>query len=290
LLQDYLIKLLANTQTRYLTLLIFLSLLAYQSSILFWSLYPISSGADLVSQNPLITARQPIAQPTSYRQQADLINQGFLFGKAAVVSVKPVQSTLAPETQLNYKLRGIYFSNIAEQSNAIVEIKVNDSQLYRIDDALADNIIVAAIEKDHILINRYGKFERLNLEKPDDIGPRQGMNSSSINSLSSVANTNLLRNYRQTFASNPLALAQRFQSIPVQQNGKNIGFKLKALRGERLLDELNFQDSDIFTKINGIGLDKPFQALEALKSLTTANSVAVTILRNGREQTLDFSL
>ena len=290
MLQDYLIKLLANTQTRYLTLLIFLSLLAYQSSILFWSLYPISSGADLVSQNPLITARQPIAQPTSYLQQADLINQGFLFGKAAVVSVKPVQSTLAPETQLNYKLRGIYFSNIAEQSNAIVETKVNDSQLYRIDDALADNIIVAAIEKDHILINRYGKFERLNLEKPDDIGPRQGMNSSSINSLSSVANTNLLRNYRQTFASNPLALAQRFQSIPVQQNGKNIGFKLKALRGERLLDELNFQDSDIFTKINGIGLDKPFQALEALKSLTTANSVAVTILRNGREQTLDFSL
>ncbi len=267
-----------------------MSLLAYQSSILFWSLYPISSGADLVSQNPLITARQPIAQPTSYLQQADLINQGFLFGKAAVVSVKPVQSTLAPETQLNYKLRGIYFSNIAEQSNAIVEIKVNDSQLYRIDDALADNIIVAAIEKDHILINRYGKFERLNLEKPDDIGPRQGTNSSSINSLSSVANTNLLRNYRQTFASNPLALAQRFQSIPVQQNGKNIGFKLKALRGERLLDELNFQDSDIFTKINGIGLDKPFQALEALKSLTTANSVAVTILRNGREQTLDFSL
>ena len=290
MLQDYLIKLLANTQTRYLTLLIFLSLLAYQSSILFWSLYPISSGADLVSQNQLITARQPIAQPTSYLQQADLINQGFLFGKAAVVSVKPVQSTLAPETQLNYKLRGIYFSNIAEQSNAIVETKVNVSQLYRIDDALADNIIVAAIEKDHILINRYGKFERLNLEKPDDIGTRQGANSSSINSLSSVANTNLLRNYRQTFASNPLALAQRFQSIPVQQNGKNIGFKLKALRGERLLDELNFQDSDIFTKINGIGLDKPFQALEALKSLTTANSVAVTILRNGREQTLDFSL
>ena len=290
MLQDYLIKLLANTQTRYLTLLILLSLLAYQSSILFWSLYPISSGADLASQNPLITARQPIAEPTSYRQQADLINLGFLFGEAAVVRVKPVQSTLAPETQLKYKLRGIYFSSIAEQSNAIVEIKVNDSQLYRIDDALTDNIVVAAIEKEHILINRYGKLERLNLEKPDDIGTRQGTNSSSINSLSSVANTNLLRNYRQTFASNPLALAQRFQSIPVQQNGKNIGFKLKALRGERLLDELNFQDSDIFTKINGIGLDKPFQALEALKSLTTANSVAVTILRNGREQTLDFSL
>jgi type II secretion system protein C len=167
---------------------------------------------------------------------------------------------------------------------------VNDSQLYRINDALADNIVVAAIEKEHILINRYGKLERLNLEKPADIVTRQGMNARAINNAASIANSNLLRNYRQTYASNPLALAQRFQSIPVQQNGKNIGFKLKALRGENLLDKLSFQDSDVFTRINGIGLDKPFQALEALRSLTTANSVSVTILRNGREQTFDFSL
>jgi type II secretion system protein C len=290
LLQDYLGKLLANAQTRHVMLLIALSLSAYQSSILFWSLYPVSSGGDLASQNHVITARQSIIQPPSYLQQADLIKLGFLFGKAAVVSVKPVESSLAPETQLKYKLRGIYFSNLAEQSTAIVEITVNDSQLYRINDALADNIVVAAIEKEHILINRYGKLERLNLEKPADIVTRQGMNARAINNAASIANSNLLRNYRQTYASNPLALAQRFQSIPVQQNGKNIGFKLKALRGENLLDKLSFQDSDVFTRINGIGLDKPFQALEALRSLTTANSVSVTILRNGREQTFDFSL
>jgi general secretion pathway protein C len=243
-----------------------------------------------MSQNQVKTASQPIIQPPSYIQQADLIKQGFLFGKAAVVRVKTVESTLAPETQLKYKLRGIYFSDIAERSTAIVEIKVNESYLYRIDDSLADNIVVAAIEKEHILINRYGKLERLNLVKPEVFGTKQGGNARASNSLSSIANSNLLRNYRQTYASNPLALAQRFQSIPVQQNGKNIGFKLRALRGENLLDKLNFQDSDIFTKINGIGLDKPFQALEALKSLTTADSVTVTILRNGREQTLDFSL
>lgn len=270
--------------------MILLMVLAYQLSILFWNLYPVSSNSLLASQHHMITAAQSNTQQPSYLQQSELIKQVFLFGKAEEVRVKPAESEIAPETQLKYKLRGIYFSNIAEKSTSIVEIKVNDSQLYRVDDALADNIVVAAIEREHILINRYGKLERLNLEKPAAIGTQQNTNARVSNSASSVANSNLLRTYRQTYASNPLALAQRFQSIPVQQNGKNIGFKLKALRGENLLGKLDFQDSDIFTKINGIGLDKPFQALEALKSLTTAKSVTVTILRNGREQTLDFSL
>jgi type II secretion system protein C len=290
LLQDHLIKLLANTQARYLALLILLPVLAYQFSILFWSLYPESSNSLFVAHSQMNIAKQSIIQQPSYLQKADLVKQGFLFGKAEIDRVKPVESELAPETRLKYKLRGIYFSGVAEKSTAIVEIKVNDSQLYRIDDTLADNIVVAAIERDHILINRYGKLERLNLEKPLAIGTQQGLNKRASNSTASVASSHLLRNYRQTYASNPLALAQRFQSIPVQQNGQNIGFKLKALKGENLLDKLDFQDSDIFTKINGIGLDKPFQALEALKSLTTADSVTVTILRNGREQTLDFNL
>jgi type II secretion system protein C len=290
LFQDFLIKLLVNTQTRYLIVLILLSLLAYQCSILFWSLYPVSSSGFFAHQTQVISGSQSTIQAPSYLQKAGLIKQGFLFGKPAADNVKLVESALAPETQLKYKLRGIYFSEITEKSNAIVEVEVNNSQLYRINDTLADNVVVAAIEKEHILINRYGKIERLNLEKPAILDSQQLANARAVNSITAEASRNLLRNYRQTYVSNPMALAQRFQSIPVQQNGKNIGFKLKGLKGESLLGKLNFQDSDIFTKINGIGLDKPFQALDALKSLTTADNVTVTILRNGREQTLDFSL
>ena len=87
-----------------------------------------------------------------------------------------------------------------------------------------------------------------------------------------------------------MALAKRFQAIPVQENGKNIGYKLKALRGERLLKNLDLQPNDVFVAINGIGLDKPFQALDALKSLTTANSVSVTVMRNGNRESFDFNL
>ena len=99
-----------------------------------------------------------------------------------------------------------------------------------------------------------------------------------------------MQSYKRRYVSNPLALAKRFQAIPVQENGRNVGFRLRALRGESLLKKLDFNENDVFTKINGISLDKPFQALDALKSLTTAKSVSVTILRNGNEQTMEFNL
>jgi len=148
---------------------------------------------------------------------------------------------------------------------------------------------VSDIFRDHILIDRYGKIERLNLQKPSVSKVASNRASSGIQT-SSVATTRLLQNYKKRYVSNPLALAKRFQAIPVQETGRNIGFRLTALRGESLLKKLNFNENDVFTKINGISLDKPFQALDALKSLTTANSVSVTIMRNGSEQTMDFAL
>ena len=122
----------------------------------------------------------------------------------------------------------------------------------------------------------------------------RGGNSAFINTRlanpNAIANTALLRSYKKRYVSNPLALAKRFQAIPVQENGQNIGFRLRALRGESLLKRLGFKDTDIFVEINGIGLGKPFQALDALKSLTTASSVSVTILRDGNKETMNFGM
>jgi len=288
LIQDYLFKMLADRWTRLFVTLVMLVILAYQLSIAFWQLYesPNSTANDYRSQ--VITSSNSTQSEQSYLEKAQIISRAYLFGKPELVSVTPVKVAEAPETRLNYKLRGVYYSAVGRLASAIVEIKTNDSQYYRLGDELAENITVAAIERDHILINRYGKIERLNLEKPVIIIGQQSGNSS--NAVSSVRSSALLRSYKKRYASNPMALATRFQAIPVRKNGQNIGFRLKALRGESLLKKLDFQDSDVFTQVNGIGLDKPFQALDALRSLTTSSEVSVTILRNGIEETMNFSM
>ena len=287
--QDYLYKILADKWTRYTVMLVALALLAFQLSIVFWQFFPASNLSNSELRSQIITGDAPAAPQQTYLEKAQLIGRAYLFGKPEVESSPVVEIQDAPETKLNYKLRGIYYSNLDRLSSAIVETKINDSKHYRLGDELAENITLAAIERDHILINRYGKIERLNLEKSVASGAGAFIDTRSSNP-NALASTALLRSYKKRYISNPMALAKRFQAIPVAVNGQNIGFKLKALRGESLLKRLNFQDNDVFIKVNGIGLDKPFQALDALKSLTTASSVSVTVLRNGNEETINFSM
>ncbi len=288
MLQASLIKILIDTRIRLIVWMLLLVFLAHQFAILFWQFYPRPELSNAMLTTPATQTRTDSSGQKNRLDKANIIAGSNLFGKAEVEQIVQEAIEQAPETKLNYKLRGVYFSEEAAASSAIVEVKPNDSKHYYVGDELAEKIVVSAIARDHILIDRYGKIERLNLQKP--VFSRSASSVASQGAVNSVGNTRLLQSYKKRYVSNPLALAKRFQAIPVQENGKNIGFRLKALRGESLLKKLNFEKNDIFTKINGISLDKPFQALDALKSLTTAKSVSVTILRNGSEQTKDFNL
>lgn len=268
-------------------LLLVLAALAQQLSLIVWQLVPVPEMS--ANQQPVEVVREatPAEPGTNFQQQANAISRAFLFGKAQVEQKPVAVVEEAPQTQLNYKLRGVYFSPDERLSSAIVETRPNNSKHYLLNDELADNITLAGIAADHILINRYGKLERLNLEKPEVPANSSGSQRSTGGSAQQTA---LLRSYKKRYSSNPMALATRFQAIPVQQNGNNIGFKLKPLRGESLLKKLSFEPDDIFTAVNGVSLKNPFEALDALKSLTTADSVSVTIIRNGAEQTMDFKI
>lgn len=281
-----LFKLLGDKRLRLTVTLLLLAALAHQVSLVIWQLVPMQSHTVSVQSNQIERSTGGGNDGADFQQQATAIGRAFLFGKAEdkVIEI-PVEEVA--ETSLNYKLRGIYFSPDESLSSAIVEVKPNDTNHYLLGDELADNITLARIEPDHVLINRYGKLERLNLQKRE-VPAGQALNASAGGA--DPRQTALLRSYKQRYNSNPMALATRFQAIPVQQDGKNIGFKLKALRGESLLKKLEFEPDDVFTAVNGVSLKNPFEALDALKSLTTANSISVTFMRNGAEQTLDFQI
>jgi type II secretion system protein C len=280
-------RILGDRWLRNIALLLILGALAHQVSLVVWQFVPAPQQAESppsVAVAPVAGASEPGA---NFHQQAQAIGRAFLFGKAEVEKQVEAVVVEAPPTQLNYKLRGVYFSPDESLSSAIVETKPNDSRHYLLGDELADKITLAQIEADHILIDRYGKLERLDLEKPE---APQGTQGSASSGGASSNQTALLRSYKRRYSSNPMALATRFQAIPVQQDGKNIGFKLKALRGESLLKKLEFKPDDVFTAVNGVSLGNPFEALDAIKSLTTAKSISVTFLRNGTEQTADFRI
>ena len=284
---DLIFRILGDRRLKLVVLLVLLAALAHQVSLVVWQLMPTPQSTMNQQSTPDVRSSGVEDQGANFQQQASAIGRAFLFGKAEKKREVVQVVEEAPQTQLNYKLRGVYFSPDKRLSSAIVETRPNDSQHYLLDQELADKIILAGIEKDHILINRYGKLERLNLEKPIPLKNLSGNQSAGGGTANQSA---LLRSYKKRYTSNPMALATRFQAIPVQQDGKNIGFKLKALRGESLLKKLNFEPDDVFTAVNGVALKNPFEAIDALKSLATADSISVTFMRNGAEQTQDFRI
>ena len=285
---DLLLKIFGDKWLRLVVLLLVLAALAQQVALVVWQFIPAPASVAAMQQVLVTPGNSDSNTGTNFQQQASAISQAFLFGKPEVVQAVAVVVEEAPETQLNYKLRGLYYSPDENLSSAIVEVQPNKSKHYLLGDELDDKITLAGIESDHILIDRYGKIERLNLEKRLPPTGTEVVNKSAAGGSANQAA--LLRSYKRRYTSNPMALATRFQAIPVQQDGKNIGFKLKALRGESLLKKLNFEANDVFTAVNGVALNNPFEALDALKSLTTACDISVTFMRNGAEQTLDFKL
>ena len=284
---DLIFRILGDRWLKLTVLVLVLAALAHQVSLVVWQLVPLPQAAMNQQTVPQVGGSDAVDTGANFQQQAKAISRAFLFGKAEVEQKQVSVVEEAPETQLNYKLRGIYFSPDKRLSSAIVETRPNDSKHYLLDQELADKIVLAGIEEDHILIDRYGKLERLNLEKPDPLtSQRATLNFGG----GSARQSALLRSYKKRYTSNPMALATRFQAIPVQQNGKNIGFKLKPLRGESLLKKLSFEPDDIFTSVNGVALDNPFEAMDELKSMVTASSFSVTFMRNGSEQTQDFRI
>lgn len=286
---DTIIKTLNDQRLIFLVTLLLTVLLAYHLSILIWQVIPLPAipNTDIGQMTTQESAQSK--NLLTIKQKSDQIAKQHLFGKLKN-EAKPVEVKDAPESSLNYKLRGIYYSEDQSLASIILQKNSKLSKFYRLGDEIDNKIYVEQIQPNHILISRLGRLEKLVLEKPTADIKASARRKQAKNLYPVSSSAKVLQSYRRRYAKNPLALAKRFQAIPVSENGKNVGYKLKALRGERLLKKLDLQPDDVFVAINGIGLDKPFQALDALKSLTTANDVSVTVLRNGNKETLNFNL
>ena len=77
----------------------------------------------------------------------------------------------------------------------------------------------------------------------------------------------------------------------VKENGKQVGYRLQPQqKGAELMQQAGLEADDVITEINGIKLDNPQNGIGALRQLSTADSVSITVVRNGTEVPLNIQL
>ena len=241
------------------------------------------------SMQQRVSSRAPVVNRVNQGQAIRQVANTHLFGEMEKAAVQ--RQTKAPETRLNLVLRGVIAADPMSLSHAIIARGKNGKEeVYAIGDKMPGGVIVEEVYPDHVILNRGGQLETLQLVKDEDVGIIRTPNKRST-FLPSGTPGQQLTSIRQEILSNPTSFGDYALPVVVKKNGKQLGYRLQPQKkGNELMQKLGLEKNDVITEINGIRLDNPQNGIGALRALSTANSVSITVMRNGTEVPLNIQL
>lgn len=255
---------------------------AYTLAQITWLLVP-------AEQNPttaIVSNGKSLSAPAPQRNNIGLLTTAHLFGSAET-SVD--SSKVATETRLNLVLRGVVATEIPKLAIAIIgNGKNGKEEVYGIDDILPGNARLREVHAEDVILERNGQLEILRLTKDEDLDlPTATSSRTPADSSPGAA----LSQIRKTILRNPTSFGDYAVPVVVKENGKQIGYRLMPqVNGKQLFGQIGLQASDVIVAINGVRLDNPQNGISALRKLSTAQSVNITVRRNGSEVPLNIQL
>lgn len=268
-------------------------------------------GGTLWRYLPAWTGPGPLAGPGSGtgagtastgEPRSDLAEHG-LFGDAPGGETPEGQLALAldaPRTNLDLSLRGTLAAGDPQAALAIIADGDGDERTYRVGADLPGNAVLHAVHRDRAVLRRAGELETLPLRDPErsaaaaetpagDSGGNPDR-PGSRNRPGSPGEADELARAAEQLRNDPAELARQFAAVPVQEDGRLVGVRIRATGDSTLLSRVGLRGSDVVTAVNGVPLNDYGRASEVMDQLRSGSDFQVTVLRNGREQQIDVSL
>jgi general secretion pathway protein C len=273
------------------------------------------SPKEIVSNINTVKATSKLAQDTVQandygKKIADL----HLFGIADKKSVvkQTVIKTVTPVTRLNLKLHGTFaYGN--QTGFAVISASGKKQKTYEKGDKIegSSNTRLAKIFPDYVMLDRDGKKERLQLPKskntsnvnrpspsvsasvrPTVLSPKAPIiNMPTMNTApkqdQTLVDPNNLDGFRQNLLKNPAKFMEIARVSEAKEGNKFIGFRLNAGKDKKTFDAMGFKSGDIVTAVNGAVIENAAQGLQIMQTLTTADSINVTVKRGKETVTLN---
>jgi len=264
---------------------------AHTLAQLTWLLVPADNGQVASA----VTRLTPVARQTQ-AQHSDIsqLTLAHLFGTAEIAPGN--SQKVATETRLNLVLRGVFAASEAQYGIAIIASdKGGKEEVYGVGDTVPGNATLREVHAEDVILERNGQLEILKLTKDaglDLAGSGADTETTSADAGSGAgAPATSLGEIRQTILRNPTSFGDYALPMVVKEHGKQIGYRLQVQpNGKELLGKIGLEANDVITSINGVKLDNPQNGISALRKLSTAQSVNITVKRNGAEVPLNIQL
>jgi general secretion pathway protein C len=261
--------------------LLLLLLVGYQLAVMTWQFLGEPEG----SQQQQIAQVTHRAEPQKKIQHGVQIANMHLFGVEGQQKQVKKAAVDAPETRLKLTLHGVFVGEEPDKGAAIIG-QANGKQLfYKIDQSISSGTTLTEVYATHIVLTRNGRREVLHFPKSSS----KGLSVVSRSSASSSKGESL-KNFRDTFAQQPLKIFQHLRFIPVRGAKGIKGFRVLPQGNRALFNKLGVKSSDLVTAINGTPLTDERKALQLLSNLKNANELRLDVERKGVATTISLNL
>ena len=259
-----------------------------------WSLVP--RGDAMFEPAPLRSAGASASPATQS------VARWHLFG---ATPAQPGSGPGAPASTLSLVLRGTFAGSDPKEGIAVIDDAGQGERAWRVGDEVLPGVRLAAVHADHVVLARGGADETLALPRdtrlaPADVvrptparvrggevaSPTRAAAASATSTPSSAAPALTIDQVRR----DPQAILSRVQVVPVLADGKLAGVRLSADTDVALLEQVGLQQGDVVTAVNGMAVDSVERGRQIMDSLGNANSVRVTVLRNGKPAEITVGL
>ncbi|WP_394222274.1 type II secretion system protein GspC [Alteromonas gracilis] len=272
------------------------------------SLYLIAFAAKLVwriipepqlSATPTVS-RAPVISSSSGRNGVNIakIQQLNLFGNAAAKPAEPVaEVTDAPETRLNLTLTGVVASSEQEAGTAIIENRGSQA-VYGLGEKIeGTNATLQKVYNDRVIIKNGVRNETLMLDGIDyeEANRRREMQARARpepeeNEGDAVELSEEALEATAALRERPANFTDFISISPKTEEGQLIGYQVSPGREPELFKSAGLMAGDVITQINGLDLTDLQQSQEALSELRNAQTIELTIIRDGSLTTLYLDL
>jgi len=270
-------------------------LVAWQAGSLAWKLWLLAEETPQAEIRPVSSARN--AEPESLQ---NVLRYPLI--RSASIPASQGAAINAPETSLNLKLVGLMYSTDEDEARAIIETPGTGAQGFAVREKVADNVEIYSIEPDRVILTHAGRQEALMLD-PDQntAGNPAGAEAPPVenpNAGQAAITGNAAYTAAQSTSQAPPAsgsknlddLMKDYSVTPVTENGILQGFRLKALKNPKIMQELGIGPDDVITAVNGIPLNTPGRIMILYDKLKKQREFEITLDKNGDSRTIAVDL
>lgn len=274
---------------------VFVILLAKAAADITWLIFtPSQEVSNTAAANSYSAARR---QPQIQQARLSMVANLHVFGMAAPQDMAggPIN---AAETGLKLNLRGVFASDIPQNSLAIVADQQNQEHVYARGEAIVPGVTLYEVYPDRIILKRNGNFETLSMpqESKDIIAavPAAASRYTRNNRMTLPPTTpppansaEVLKNLQQDMLKRPEHFWNQVRIDPVTENGSVSGFRFTH-RDPQVMQAIGIQPTDVVVDVNGSPATDPAVMQSLMGNIS--GPITLGVLRNGQRIELRLSM